>query len=76
MKLYPSAEVMNEATSLLEPLVPESECEGIYQGHCSDLLEIVLWRGRQIDSVRVKGTLAGVMELPCLVIDFNRGRLS
>jgi hypothetical protein len=69
MKLFPSAEVMHEATT--RHITVEMSIN-----RWNDETEFQLWRARQFGEKRVQGTIAGIMELHCLVIDFNRGRLS
>ena len=69
MKLFPSLEVMQEATKR-HVLVEMSTC------HWNDETEFRLWESRCFDNHKVTGTLAGILEMPRLVPEFHRGRLS
>ncbi len=96
--LFPSAEVMDDATDLVLPVNPGGDILEIINGRVAitdnievglwcveiingrfaitDNIEVGLWCGRVMDSRRVNGTLAGVMDNPVLVPEMTKARLS
>ena len=76
--LFPSAEIMDDATALLLPIIPGGDVFRVIDSRVaiSDPEEVRLWVGRTMDGRRVVGTLAGVIELPRLVPEMTKGQLS
>ena len=76
--LFPSAEIMDDATALLLPIIPGGDIFRVDEGRVmiSDPEEVRLWAGRTMDGRRVNGTYAGVDELPRLVPEMTKERLS
>ena len=76
--LFPSAEIMDDATALLLPIIPGGDIFRVDEGRVmiSDPEEVRLWAGRVMDGRKVDGTYAGVMEMPRLVPELVKGQLS
>ena len=76
--LFPSAEIMDDATALLLPIIPGGDVFKMIDCRVaiSDPEEVRLWAGRTMDGRRVNGTYAGVDELPRLVPEMTKERLS
>lgn len=77
-RLFPSAEVMDDETALLLPIIPGGDIFRVDEGRVmiSDPEEVCLWAGRTMDGRRVVGTYAGVMENPVVVPEMTKGQLS
>ena len=77
-RLFPSAEVMDDETALLLPIIPGGDVFQVIDCRVaiSDPEEVRLWAGRTMDGRRVNGTYAGVDELPRLVPEMTKERLS
>ena len=76
--LFRSAEIMDDETALLLPIIPGGDVFQVIDCRVaiSDPEEVRLWAGRTMDGRRVNGTYAGVDELPRLVPEMTKERLS
>lgn len=76
--LFPSAEIMDDATALVLPVNPGGDILEIIDGRIAitDNIEVGLWCGRVMDGRRVNGTFAGVMDNPVLVPEIMKGQMS